>query len=113
MSKRRRRIAETWPIIAAPTVTEDVETHSDRLGRSRLERRSPGPLPVAGHRLENSPASIGLVHVRQLPNIREHEPVSAMERRESPVASLIERDRKSTRLNSSHVAISYAVFCLK
>src|SRR5690625_308655 len=25
----------------------------------------------------------------------------------------IRRDRKSTRLNSSHVAISYAVFCLK
>src|SRR5690625_1699622 len=25
----------------------------------------------------------------------------------------MERDRKSTRLNSSHVAISYAVFCLK
>src|SRR5690349_23683957 len=25
----------------------------------------------------------------------------------------IERDRKSTRLNSSHVEISYAVFCLK
>src|SRR5438067_3336517 len=24
-----------------------------------------------------------------------------------------ERDRKSTRLNSSHVSISYAVFCLK
>src|SRR5690625_5548304 len=26
---------------------------------------------------------------------------------------LAERDRKSTRLNSSHVAISYAVVCLK
>src|SRR5207253_11387904 len=25
----------------------------------------------------------------------------------------IQEDRKSTRLNSSHVAISYAVFCLK
>src|SRR5207249_10340127 len=25
---------------------------------------------------------------------------------------LAERDRKSTRLNSSHVSISYAVFCL-
>src|SRR5439155_13286383 len=25
----------------------------------------------------------------------------------------VEQDRKSTRLNSSHVAISYAVFCLK
>src|SRR5271167_1274976 len=25
----------------------------------------------------------------------------------------VKRDRKSTRLNSSHVSISYAVFCLK
>src|SRR3989442_10610852 len=29
------------------------------------------------------------------------------------VKQLSERDRKSTRLNSSHVRISYAVFCLK
>src|SRR5947209_13790979 len=29
------------------------------------------------------------------------------------VPKLIERDRKSTRLNSSHANISYAVFCLK
>src|SRR5439155_9452329 len=28
-------------------------------------------------------------------------------------SSFCTRDRKSTRLNSSHVAISYAVFCLK
>src|SRR5439155_10547928 len=27
--------------------------------------------------------------------------------------AVVDRDRKSTRLNSSHVAISYAVFCLK
>src|SRR5258705_769624 len=27
--------------------------------------------------------------------------------------ALDERDRKSTRLNSSHLGISYAVFCLK
>ena len=27
--------------------------------------------------------------------------------------SLSEKDRKSTRLNSSHLGISYAVFCLK
>src|SRR5690625_6709727 len=34
---------------------------------------------------------------------------------DSPVAGYrtINADRKSTRLNSSHVAISYAVFCLK
>src|SRR5690625_6143185 len=27
--------------------------------------------------------------------------------------TMVPQDRKSTRLNSSHVAISYAVFCLK
>src|SRR5690625_6249321 len=31
----------------------------------------------------------------------------------NPDTALVEIDRKSTRLNSSHVAISYAVFCLK
>src|SRR5690625_6267735 len=30
-----------------------------------------------------------------------------------PVGALDAEDRKSTRLNSSHVASSYAVFCLK
>src|SRR5690349_24139369 len=30
-----------------------------------------------------------------------------------PVPLVAEVDRKSTRLNSSHVEISYAVFCLK
>src|SRR5437870_4630969 len=31
----------------------------------------------------------------------------------SPAVCRMRKDRKSTRLNSSHVAISYAVFCLK
>src|SRR5690554_7620595 len=31
----------------------------------------------------------------------------------SPGVESLRRDRKSTRLNSSHVRISYAVFCLK
>src|SRR5258708_26414413 len=31
----------------------------------------------------------------------------------SPFTSSIDLDRKSTRLNSSHQIISYAVFCLK
>src|SRR5256885_6821830 len=30
-----------------------------------------------------------------------------------PVVGLLDQDRKSTRLNSSHLVISYAVFCLK
>src|SRR5438067_7698372 len=36
-------------------------------------------------------------------------PLHAFERNEAGIAL----DRKSTRLNSSHVSISYAVFCLK
>src|SRR5690625_4269366 len=31
---------------------------------------------------------------------------------DGPALIRLQRDRKSTRLNSSHVAISYAVFCL-
>src|SRR3712207_7377394 len=31
----------------------------------------------------------------------------------APIAVLLVQDRKSTRLNSSHANISYAVFCLK
>src|SRR5256885_6382083 len=31
----------------------------------------------------------------------------------SPASAAPRRDRKSTRLNSSHLVISYAVFCLK
>src|SRR3712207_8921045 len=30
-----------------------------------------------------------------------------------PILPYVSRDRKSTRLNSSHANISYAVFCLK
>src|SRR5437588_12608540 len=34
-------------------------------------------------------------------------------RRARPSCCRLPRDRKSTRLNSSHTVISYAVFCLK
>src|SRR5215510_16141809 len=45
---------------------------------------------------------------RSTPADRElHQPLQREQRDEAGV------DRKSTRLNSSHVAISYAVFCLK
>src|SRR5437868_15485757 len=36
-----------------------------------------------------------------------------MSRAIGPIAVIPQEDRKSTRLNSSHVSISYAVFCLK
>src|SRR3712207_8997697 len=41
-------------------------------------------------------------------------PVREVDRGDLPVEpALGDRDRKSTRLNSSHANISYAVFCLK
>src|SRR5690625_6266728 len=51
--------------------------------------------------------SLALVQLRpQADGQRVHPVVQACD-------AVIETDRKSTRLNSSHVAISYAVFCLK
>src|SRR5690349_22614401 len=41
------------------------------------------------------------------------EPPPCFLQHRSPVLRPDGRDRKSTRLNSSHVEISYAVFCLK
>src|SRR5215510_11957395 len=46
---------------------------------------------------------------QRLTHIRE--PEIPLDHHASPTSS--RSDRKSTRLNSSHVAISYAVFCLK
>src|SRR5690625_6253583 len=39
--------------------------------------------------------------------------IVGIDHRGQPFTGMVEGDRKSTRLNSSHVAISYAVFCLK
>src|SRR3712207_8083100 len=45
---------------------------------------------------------------------RHREPLGGLERLLDQAAGALERlDRKSTRLNSSHANISYAVFCLK
>src|SRR2546422_4848044 len=51
------------------------------------------------------------------PALRLHEPPdgrgSGRDPRLDPARAVARRDRKSTRLNSSHGYISYAVFCLK
>src|SRR5437762_4695960 len=53
----------------------------------------------AGHGQDEQPAAGQRGGQRRSPRTRE--------------VQLAERDRKSTRLNSSHRCISYAVFCLK
>src|SRR2546427_3994053 len=57
----------------------------------------------------NAAAALGL-GTGAGPVIAGHEPCGVVAARGSGVS---EEDRKSTRLNSSHSQISYAVFCLK
>src|SRR6267142_6701754 len=42
-----------------------------------------------------------------------HDALEALLAEMRPAEVAVERDRKSTRLNSSHMSSSYAVFCLK
>src|SRR5207248_10133352 len=60
----------------------------------------------AGERRRSCPVSVKLVAVENIGTIAVGVAKAGHERRRSP-------DRKSTRLNSSHRTISYAVFCLK
>src|SRR5690349_23235730 len=78
------------------------------LFRSRLQRGAGvGALHATGReRLERGD---GLVE-RQAGGLRRR---PALRHRDREVADVGGGDRKSTRLNSSHVEISYAVFCLK
>src|SRR3712207_6921278 len=65
--------------------------------------RSLGERPPA--RVAHQPGGLELLHERHV----HRAPAPRLPRREA----LHVRDRKSTRLNSSHANISYAVFCLK
>src|SRR5690606_40408238 len=67
-------------------------------------RLSRGPAAIADPRLSRAPASI---------HRRAGRVVERVVRRVVAAATGGRPDRKSTRLNSSHVKISYAVFCLK
>src|SRR5690242_21454432 len=48
-----------------------------------------------------------------LPILPDTAPAPSLRRKNRPVTVGRQGDRKSTRLNSSHMSISYAVFCLK
>src|SRR5947209_13944593 len=73
--------------------TEDEPTESVRRDRRRRRRHDEGGIVIRDRR-QAEPAK------------RQHGQRNADQRRG-------ERDRKSTRLNSSHANISYAVYCLK
>src|SRR5690606_40964509 len=68
----------------------------------------PLPQPRQGQQRLGRPDRLVRAAVDQLQELR-----GELDVPQSAGAQLDLRDRKSTRLNSSHVKISYAVFCLK
>src|SRR5437667_5876433 len=66
---------------------------------------------VKGGAVSIAPASVATVGLGTPPAAAEARPAPAAPA--APPAAEPEADRKSTRLNSSHITISYAVFCLK
>src|SRR5438067_5644407 len=57
--------------------------------------------------------NVALLRAVRIREALQHEARRGEERGGGVRAWFPEQDRKSTRLNSSHVSISYAVFCLK
>src|SRR3989449_6065435 len=83
----------------------DTERRHAGLILKRDQRDPLFPVP-APEQVDRAPAETTLAVV----NERRARPVSA---HRTPARPHRRRDRKSTRLNSSHGYISYAVFCLK
>src|SRR3712207_7480287 len=88
--------------------------HPERL-RERLSAavEETEQLPRPAWEGERTPPVPPAVPDRPAPVHRFEPPASGAHRAPIPVDAVDPRDRKSTRLNSSHANISYAVFCLK
>src|SRR5215813_13314795 len=85
------------------------------VGRPAKSRRIDDALDLAiggGHRVNHHTADLVVLGALDRPASTDRLPKGARLGRRRPPAAR-RRDRKSTRLNSSHVRISYAVFCLK
>src|SRR3712207_8494496 len=79
------------------------------LFRSRLLHGQVGPEQVVGaDAVGPAPAALGQQH-----GDGTRRDVDLLDDRADLLPGLLGPDRKSTRLNSSHANISYAVFCLK
>src|SRR2546422_6719298 len=99
-------------------VAVEVHDRSVRVGRDILGQRSDDVArweegivhrPPARHER----AAIVPQRIPEPPHWEDGWPLIAPDPTQTAVNGVLVRDRKSTRLNSSHGYISYAVFCLK
>src|SRR2546426_3519565 len=71
------------------------------------------PKSVLPHPLRDAGATRGLLEDLEALVAAQRPPTPCGEQGLKILKKAARRDRKSTRLNSSHLVISYAVFCLK
>src|SRR5258708_24100730 len=92
-----------------------IEVGTEQLTISKcpsLTRKSPNS-KLCPHRSENT-GKPGNIRRRDLVNAKHRNRLGIVaEKKWASLAGSEPEDRKSTRLNSSHQIISYAVFCLK
>src|SRR5690625_6854318 len=87
-------------------IAEADDTKQEAIGEIKVDLQN----PEKSYELDNG---IRVQMDQYYPDyiIEDGEPATETKYPRNP--AFVFRDRKSTRLNSSHVAISYAVFCLK
>src|SRR3989442_9641988 len=98
LSLKEGSIAESLGLLPGATLNRSLESIGAHHRRTR---------PAV-----NGGASPGWLH-RSGGSARQLEARFVLDGIQQRASDAIEPDRKSTRLNSSHVRISYAVFCLK
>src|SRR2546430_11427992 len=86
-----------------------------RIPKLSSSRNTPAPIRISASAVTPDPEFLELeqVVIALTPVWIVRPPVVGFTRLSANVARLPAKDRKSTRLNSSHSQISYAVFCLK
>src|SRR2546426_8390698 len=108
----------TWrPMTSKPTPRAAASWFASAFARSETWPQS-GAAAVEPHALQHLPAARDLHPVRLARNgglLRGDDALGATELDMAVTQERLHKslDRKSTRLNSSHLVISFAVFCLK
>src|SRR5256885_9341654 len=91
------------PLFPYTTLFRSVTAHADHQPAGALERER------GADRIARPAADAAAAFGADIVERMAERPSGAIPRQRD----MRERDRKSTRLNSSHLVISYAVFCLK